>query len=76
LKSASVLLSVAASAKRHGVNPWSYVKHVLVAAAKRKPEGIELAEAAVLRCGARSALAKKAGLLHPGATTVNRSTCP
>jgi len=29
LKSAAVLLSVAASAKRHGVNPWAYVRHIL-----------------------------------------------
>jgi hypothetical protein len=35
LHSAAVLLSVAASAKRHGVNPWAYVRHVLVASAAR-----------------------------------------
>src|SRR5262245_32303032 len=29
LKSAAVLLSVAASAKRHGVDPWAYVRHIL-----------------------------------------------
>jgi transposase/uncharacterized coiled-coil protein SlyX len=29
LRSAAVLLSVAASAKRHGVNAWTYVKHLL-----------------------------------------------
>jgi hypothetical protein len=33
LKSAAVLLSVAASAKRHGVNPWVYVRHILTASA-------------------------------------------
>jgi hypothetical protein len=33
LKSAAVLLSVAASAKRHGVNPWVYVQHILTASA-------------------------------------------
>jgi transposase len=37
LKSAAVLLSVAASAKRHGVNPWVYVKHILTASAAREP---------------------------------------
>jgi transposase len=35
LKSAAVLLSVTASAKRHGVNPWVYVKHILTASAAR-----------------------------------------
>jgi transposase len=35
LKSAAVLLSVAASAKRHGVNPWAYVRHILTASAAR-----------------------------------------
>ena len=35
LKSAAVLLSVAASAKRHGVNPWAYVQHILAASAAR-----------------------------------------
>ena len=25
----AVLLSIAASAKRHGINPWAYLKHVL-----------------------------------------------
>jgi hypothetical protein len=35
LKSAAVLLSVAASAKRHGVNPWAYVQHILTASAAR-----------------------------------------
>jgi transposase len=29
LKTAAVLLSIAASAKRHRVNPWTYVKHLL-----------------------------------------------
>ena len=29
LRSAAVLLSIAASAKRHHVNPWDYVKHIL-----------------------------------------------
>jgi transposase len=38
LKSAAVLLSVTASAKRHGVNPWVYVKHILTASAARKPD--------------------------------------
>src|SRR5262249_13894563 len=29
MRYAAVLLSVAASAKRHGVNPWAYVRHIL-----------------------------------------------
>jgi transposase len=37
LTSAAVLLSVAASAKRHRVNPWAYVKHILTESAARKP---------------------------------------
>jgi transposase len=35
LHSAAVLLSIAASAKRHRVNPWEYVKHILTATAAR-----------------------------------------
>jgi transposase len=38
LKTAAVLLSVAASAKRHGVNPWVYVKHILTASVARTPD--------------------------------------
>lgn len=38
LPSAAVLLSVAASAKRHGLNPWVYVKHILTASAGRTPD--------------------------------------
>ncbi len=38
LKSAAVLLSVAASAKRHGVNPWAYVRHILTASPARRPD--------------------------------------
>ena len=30
-------LSIAASAKRHGVNPWLYVRHLLAESAARKP---------------------------------------
>jgi transposase len=37
LWSAAVLLSVAASAKRHRVNPWVYVKHILSKSAARQP---------------------------------------
>jgi transposase len=37
LKSAAVLLSVAATAKRHCVNPWVYIKHLLTASAARQP---------------------------------------
>jgi transposase len=35
LRSAAVLLSVTALAKRHGVNPWAYVRHILAASAAR-----------------------------------------
>jgi hypothetical protein len=37
LPSAAVPLSIAASAKRHGVNPWLYVRHLLAELAARKP---------------------------------------
>lgn len=36
LPSAAVLLSIAASAKRHQVNPWTYVKHLLSSLAARQ----------------------------------------
>jgi len=36
LKSAAVLLSVTATAKRHGVNPWVYVTHILSESAARQ----------------------------------------
>jgi hypothetical protein len=32
----AVLLSIAASAKRHGVNPWAYVCYILTVSAARK----------------------------------------
>ena len=35
LKSAAVLLSIAATAKRHRVNPWASVTHILTASAAR-----------------------------------------
>ncbi len=38
LKSAAVLLSVAATAKRHHVNPWVYIKHLLNESARRLPD--------------------------------------
>ena len=38
LKSAAVLLSVAASAKRHQVNPWTYVRHLLTELPARNAE--------------------------------------
>jgi transposase len=38
LKSAAVLLSLAATTKRHRVNPWAYVKHILSESAARKPD--------------------------------------
>jgi transposase len=36
LKSAAVLLSIAATVKRHGINPWVYIKHILSESAARK----------------------------------------
>jgi hypothetical protein len=38
LRRAAVPLSIAASAKRHGVNPWLYVRHLLAESAARKPD--------------------------------------
>jgi len=38
LKSAAVLLSIAATAKRHSVNPWAYIKHLLTESAARAPD--------------------------------------
>lgn len=38
LKPAAVLLSVAASAKRHAVNPWAYFKHILTELPARPPD--------------------------------------
>src|SRR5262249_42784731 len=38
LKSAAVLLSVAATAKRHRVNPWVYIKELLTASSARNPD--------------------------------------
>lgn len=38
LSSAAVLLSITASAKRHRVNPWSYVKHLLAELPARTPD--------------------------------------
>jgi hypothetical protein len=43
LRPTAVLLSVAASVKRHGVNPWIYIKHVLAELPARLP-GSELAD--------------------------------
>jgi transposase len=37
LHSAAVLLSIAASVKRHGINAWVYVKHILTESAARQP---------------------------------------
>jgi hypothetical protein len=37
LRPTAVLLSVAASTKRHGVNPWGYLKHVLTELPTRRP---------------------------------------
>jgi hypothetical protein len=38
LSSAAVLMSIAASVKRHGLNAWVYVKDILSASAGRKPD--------------------------------------
>jgi hypothetical protein len=38
LKSAAVLLNLAATTKRHGLNPWTYIRHLLSAAGARQPE--------------------------------------
>ena len=43
LPSAAVLLSIAASAKRHHVNPWRYVKHILTELPARQT-GSDLAD--------------------------------
>ena len=37
MQSTAVLLSMAASAKRYGVNPWAYLKHVLTELPSRLP---------------------------------------
>jgi transposase len=43
LRSGAVLLSVAASAKQHHVNPWDYVKHILTELPAR-PAGSDLSD--------------------------------
>jgi hypothetical protein len=43
LRPTAVLLSVAGSVKRHGINPWVYIKHVLTELPSRSP-GSELAD--------------------------------
>ncbi len=43
LRPTAVLLSVTASVKRHGINPWVYLKHVLTALPAR-PAGADLAD--------------------------------
>jgi hypothetical protein len=37
LRPRAVLLSLAASVKRHGVNPWAYLTHVLTQVPGRRP---------------------------------------
>jgi hypothetical protein len=37
LRPTALLLSIAASVKRHGVNPWVYIKHVLTMLQARRP---------------------------------------
>jgi transposase len=39
LHSAAVFLSIAASARRHALNPWEYVKHILLQSARRVAGG-------------------------------------
>jgi len=41
LRPAAVLLSLAASVRRHGVNPWAYYRHVLTELPSR-PEQADL----------------------------------
>jgi hypothetical protein len=43
LPSAAVLLSATASAKRHDVEPWAYLKHVLTELPAR-PAGADLTD--------------------------------
>jgi transposase len=43
LHSAAVLLSIAASARRHALNPWVYVKHILLESVRR-PAQAELSD--------------------------------
>jgi hypothetical protein len=43
LRPTAVLLSLAASVKRHGVNPWVYLKHVLTELPAR-PAGADLTD--------------------------------
>jgi hypothetical protein len=43
LRPTAVLLSLAASVKRHGVNPWAYLKHVLTELPARR-SGADLTE--------------------------------
>jgi hypothetical protein len=43
LRPTAVLLSVAASAKRHGANPWAYLKHLLTELPSRRP-GADLSD--------------------------------
>jgi transposase len=38
LKPTAVLLSICASIKRHGINPWVYLKHVLTEHSARPPD--------------------------------------
>jgi transposase len=38
LTSAAVLLSIAATVKRHGLNPWVYIKYLLSTMAARPPD--------------------------------------
>ena len=43
LRPTAVLLSVTVSVKRHGVNPWAYLKHVLTELPSR-PAGADVTE--------------------------------
>ena len=65
LRPAAVLLSVAASVKRHGVNPWVYLKHVL-AELPARPVGADLADLLPDRWARASRTSTPSA---PGATT-------
>ena len=51
LRPTAVLLSVTASVRRHGLNPWAYLKHLLTELLARSP-GADLTD---LSCGRRRA---------------------
>ena len=74
LRSAAVLLSIAASAKRHGVNPWLHVRHLLAESAARKLDAdfSDLLPDAWAQAGA-NALPPPTRSNHPHDTPTGRS---